>query len=302
MAEVSVGPALNSGFRLIGREPKAVAVWLAAYVVFTVVMWGLILLAAPQLFGQYLAVGRAGGAISTAQAEEMIASMSGLWAVLPVVLLLSLVFSTVFLGAIYRAVLQPDERRMAYVRFGRAELMLLLSAICWVLLIIVIYMVIMMGTGLVGGLIGTGVVLAGGPPAISGVCTVLAMLIGFVLTVWVLMRLVVSLPMSFDQARFVVLEGWRATRGAAWSMLGLGLSLLLITIVLEAAVGLVFFIVAGAASLGLAAAGGGLAGAAPLVVLWLAVMSAVGTAVFVILAAPAAEVYRQLKGEDVSVF
>lgn len=299
MAAISVGQAIGSGFRIIRREPKAVLTWWAAYLAFSVAMYGLILLGAPDLFSEYVSMSMSGGRASTEELTAITETMSHLWVFMPVFLVIGLAVMAVFLGAIYRAVLTPEDRRAAYLRFGRQELWLLLSMIVCGLVCLVIYVACIAATAMVVGILTTVLGAVSGGKIVGALLGIVLVIAAVLFVVWVVMRLALAFPISFEQARFVVFEGWRVSRGEGGRMLLVALGLLLVMIGLEVLVLIVSFAVGATMgpSVEAALAAGGGARLLPLLIAWAAVMSLVGVAFYVISAAPLADIWRQLKGE-----
>jgi hypothetical protein len=299
MAGFSVSQAIGSGFRLIAREPRAVFVWWLAYLVFAAVMYGVMLLAAPELFAQYLELGRHAGEASPEQLSAIASSAGKLMVFLPLLLIAALAFAAVFVGAIYRGVLEPEERRMAYIRFGRQELSLGLSLLVWVVLSMAVYVATVLVASLAGGLLGVAVVAAGGGKVAVVLVTCVCILVAVLFTLWVSMRLGLALPISFAEARFVGFGGWQASKGQGGKMMLMALGLILLLIVLEAAILVAFLLVAGMVGSGLETAlqAGQLGALLPFIIVWSLVMSVLGVAFYVILAAPLADIYRQLRDQ-----
>lgn len=309
MATFSMDKAIGSGFRLIRREPKAVLIWIGAYLAFMVVTYGLMFAAMPDLMGVYQEMGRSALEGAEPDPSETLALVGRIWAVMPFIMLLALVWYSVMLGGIYRAVLHPEDRRLAYLRFGRQELWLLLTMLAWSLLILAIYIALVMVVVVVG--IVLGVALAGSsaggaegnPAAVVGL-GLLGMLAVGVAMLWIMLRLSMAFPMSHDRARFVLFESWRLTRGQSLRLLGVGIVLVLITIMIE----VVMLIAIVVASLAAAGAGGLQALAADPDAMtgqmwWWAPLYAVlasvfGVLLFVILGTPVADIYRQLTAAD----
>lgn len=303
MATFSMGQAIGSGFRLIGRQPKTILIWIAAYVVFAAAFYGLMFAAMPELLGYYQEVGRS--ALQGVEPDEAqaLAVASRMLAVAPVLVLLGLVGYAVMLGAICRAVLQPDERRFGYLRFGRRELWLLLTMVVWAIVICLIYMGVVLVASLVGGVLGgitSGV--SGGPEANPFSFLgpfFLVVVAGVLFMLWVMLRLSLALPMSHDQARFVLFESWRLTRGQSLKMLGVGLVLVLLAWLFELVVAAVAFgaMIGGAGGFEafVSAPDGALAERlAPWIPVFALAAAVFGVLVFTVVATPIADIYRQL--------
>lgn len=304
MATFSAGQAIGSGFRLIGREPKAVLVWIVAYALWAAAIYGLMFGAMPELLGYYQEMARAGAERSQPDPTQAMAMVSKMFAVMPIMLILALVGYSVMLGAIYRAVLHPQDRKFGYLRFGRGELWLMLTMLVWAILIGFIYILASVVVSVVAGVIG--VALAGGAEDNPGAVVApifIGMGICWLFMIWVMLRLSLALPMSHDQQRFVIFDSWKVTRGQSLKMFGVGVVLFILVLLIELVVfGLI-------AAVGLASVGGmeAFIGAqtdalARGMIVWLpvfAIIAAVfGVLMFTIMATPIADIYRQLTVSD----
>lgn len=300
MASFSAAEAIGSGFQLIRREPRTMLIWIAAYAVFAALMYGLMFAAMPELLGYYQEIGRSalqGVEPDEAQAMAMASRMLGL---MPVLALLGLAAYSVMLGAVYRARLHPDDRRFGYLRFGRSELWLAVTMVVWSILMLVIYLGVAVVLGGVAGIAGG---LGGDNSAGFLVPFFIAVCLGVLLMLAIMMRLSLALPMSHDQRRLVIFESWRITRGRTLKMLGVGVAIVVMVWVIELAVlGVLFGLLVGSVG-GLEALASAPSGQlADKLVLWIpvfAILAAVfGVLMFVIMATPIADIYRQLKAPD----
>lgn len=298
MATFSVGEAIGSGFRLIRHEPKTMLIWIAAYAALVVAQYGVMWSVMPDMLGYYQAMGRGMDGSEAGQAEAL-ALASRMMAFAPIMFLVGLVVIAVMQGAIFRAVLHPEDRRFAYLRFGRGELWLLLSTLLVWIVIVVVYVVLVLLAGVIGGV--AGVALSAADPAAAAVPIVVAILACVLLTLLVALRLSLALPMSHDQQRLVVFEGWRLTKGASLKLLLTGIALVAIVILVEvlifALLGIVLIVASGLGSLQ-AAFEAPTAELASRLVLWIPVIAvlfaAFGVAMYTIMIAPLADIYRQL--------
>jgi hypothetical protein len=231
--------------------------------------------------------------------------MSAAFAMQPVLLVTSLAVRAILTAAVFRAVLEPDERRWFYLRLGARELWLALMIVVFGVLSFVV--MIPMSAVLVPLLM----VLAMG--ADGNVLTVVpimlaAVLIALAVLGWLFVRFSMALPMTFAEQRFRLFESWTMTRGQTWRLIGVGLLLVGIVLALELAL-LALIVVVSLAFLG----EGGLDEAAASAFfaqdasIWMAelapwavgmalVGALLGAVVTTILAAPWAEAYRQLVG------
>jgi hypothetical protein len=233
MGDFSVGDAIGSGFRLVGRAPLAVLAWAAVY---------LALVLAPTLalvrFGMPAII----AAVEQTQAHSgapdpagMMALQSGFMVWQPAVWLLSIVCVTVVMGAMFRAVLQPQEGRFGYLRLSRQELWLGLTYLVLMVMAVIMAFLLMLPMVISGAILAA---MAGNGSSGAGGALLLALLGlgGFGAIIWVLLRLSLALPMSFAQGRFLLYESWDLTRGHALKIFLVYLVLVLALLVLEVGV------------------------------------------------------------------
>jgi hypothetical protein len=238
MGDFSYGRAIGAGFRLIGRRPLAVLIWAAVYLVLVVApAVAMLALVLPRMLAAVRDIGAHNGPLT---APQLVALQSGAFGWQPAIWLLSIVTNTVVIGAIFRAVLEPENGAWGYLRLGRQELWLgliyLVITVMGVIMALVLLFPISIGAGVLAAIAERGGVSGGG-------IALLCMLgfAGFAAIVWVLLRLSLALPLSFAQGRFLLYESWDLTRGHAVKMflvfLALGVGLLLAEVAFGVSVG-----------------------------------------------------------------
>ncbi|MFC3076755.1 hypothetical protein ACFODL_01500 [Phenylobacterium terrae] len=294
MAEISVGRAAGAGLRLIRREPKAVLGWAGLYLAAAAITMALF----GAIFGQFFTT-------LARDAEPDPAVLMGLnaqmMALQPLVWLGAIVLQTVLMAAVFRAVLQPEERRWAYLRLSGQELWLGLvylvlsfgiSIVAMMLLFPVVGLAVFLGYLFRDALGPWGMVLIGGPT--------LLLFMGAV--VWLMLRLCLAYPMSFADRNFRLFESWTATRGHAGRLF----LVFLLAVLIALGVQLVGFVIC--AGLMLAVIGPNwqalMAGdpllllrtVGPFLPLFVVLGSVLSAVMAAITTAPLAEVYRQLRG------
>lgn len=215
MATLAAGEALGAGFRVIRQAPGAFAVWLGIDI-------GLSLL--PQLALGVTGAGAAGPA--------------AVMGVLPLLLLVSLLISVLITGAVFRAVLTPEDRRGFYVRLGGQELYLAIAFVSVGLLWLFGVIVLMLPVSVVITLIGA---VGGGSLATTFLSFVLMYLAMFLVAAWVFLRLSLALPIAFFERKVGIREAWGLSRGHVLNMFGVWLVLfLLMAVVYLVLFGLMF--------------------------------------------------------------
>lgn len=123
MATFSIGDAAMSGVRIIREHPKAVLVWSLAYfvIVLSPQFVGLALLAPELMAGQELARSEDAAVATDLQGRTVSLQL--------IQIVTSLLWSAVFYGAVYRAVLEPENSSRWYVRFGNQEFLVVVAVL-----------------------------------------------------------------------------------------------------------------------------------------------------------------------------
>jgi len=277
-ADFSWSRAALAGFGVLRREPGVL------------LLWGLVGL----VFGL-------ADQILDARAEFLSAAgYSGTW-IVPVIGLVrtavAMVAMAIFSAAVYRAVLRPQGETRGRMRFGRDEVRLTLVWMSQGVLLLVTSIVAVI----------PGFVLSTMMPKQNATTTATVGVIsalGIVL-VWigVLARLSLAAPMALAEGRWSVRAAWDLTRGRFWKTLAVHLPVLL-------GVGLVFsgskmlYVLALAAMHidfppAISSHSRSLAEVfSPVRLGFTIVTAALGAAAAAILYAPAAAIYRDLKGDD----
>lgn len=109
MANFSGRAAIKSGFSLIRREPAAIAAWALLHLAFGI---------GPQLLLQRV-VGGGHPPSRPADPHAVFANLSRLAMWWPILFAVSLAYWAVAYSAIYRAVLNPDDRQYFFLRLSR---------------------------------------------------------------------------------------------------------------------------------------------------------------------------------------
>jgi hypothetical protein len=308
MADFSGGAAISSGFRLIGRKPGAVLTWGLVYVLLAVVpqflmMWSFL----PDLMAFYRdAISSAQSGTSPATNPEFLRIQAELNRFQPLQIVCSLVSLSIVNAAIFRAVLEPQNGRWAYLRLGAQEL--------WVGLTTVVFYLVVVAAAVVAAIpvVVISAIAAQSPSWTMGLVIFLLACGAAFFVIWVCLRLSAGIPMSFAQKNFRLFESWSMTRGLGWKLFGVGLAVFAIVVAIE----LVVIIVAASifAATGVVQSGqlqaifqhppADLAARAiPWVLGLVAVYTVLISLIFPIITAPFAEIYRQLSGQtDTQVF
>jgi hypothetical protein len=307
MAGFSYVQALSAGFRVLGRKPWVVLAWAVAYLVLAVLPLTLIVSQVlPDVVATYREAAHAvtqGMAPDPAKALALRSKVSGLQ---PLVLLIQLVAYTILTSAAFRAVLEPEASRWGYLRLGRRELWLGLSLVVFVLvfMVLVFTLLAILGVAVAVGIASAHSGHTPGPAALP-LLKLIQVVCGLAIF-WVMLRLSLALPMSFAENRFVFYEAWSLTRRQGWKLFLLGLTLLVLLLICDIAATLALRAVlvnqlAHAQSWRDTVYGTPATTLSqrlrPIMIGVALVGTVLGMGLFAILAAPFADIYRQLRGE-----
>ncbi len=283
MKDFSASDAIGAGFRLVGRNPLAVLVWAGFYFVLGVIPSLFWIRTASKAMGD---VAYGGGAFANDAARQSFASaFSGLGAWAPLAWLAGFILACVLYGAVYRAVLEPQDNRFFYLRLGGRELWLGLTMVALFILF-----------GICCAIVGVALALIG--HSAPGFVTFIAILGAIAMMIWLVMRFSLATSMAFAERRFIFLESWSLTAGHALKLFGVALALVAIVFLAE----LVIFVPIGMAAgfLGVLSRhmvespGAMMDHSMPLIIVGGLVLSVFAALVYSILGAPWVDIYRQL--------
>ncbi len=272
------------------------AIWAVILVVLSAATSAVML---PVLSGFTAAI-KPGGGTSPSQLAALGNLMWVYLAALPV----ELVVFSVFTAAVYRAVLRPEERGLARLRFGGDELRLM----GLYLLLALFFFAVFIAVGIVAALVAGGAIAATRPAGPAG--GVLSVLVIFALMMaawaWLGVKLSFAAPMTFTQKRIRMFASWGATKGRFWPLLGCYLLAWVFVILVM----LVDLVVSGVFVLGMA--GGSFSRMAttmvrpdvssamslfsPIYLVRMIVGAAFGAVIWTVGFAPAASAYREVAG------
>ncbi len=188
------------------RQPGVVLAW----AVFSLVMLPLLGLLAKLVLSEQQRLAMAQRQ-SSADPRDILDMVSQLGGVMVLLIIAALVLGAILSAAIMRAVLQPDQRRWAYLRVGREDLRLLVvSLIAWAAALMVAV--------IPGGVVALGAALLGGTP-VAGWFTFLGGLTVIGLSTWVAVRLCLLAPHAFQVGHIDPRAAWLLTHGQFWRLL-----------------------------------------------------------------------------------
>ena len=294
----SASEAAFEGFRIIRREPGTIAVWAVALIIFSAVLMTLLQPSLRDVMAVLPTPGSAPAQMNPTQAIAMLGSVGRLYLVM---LPIYLVFMSIFTGAIYRAVLRPEEKGFARLMLGGDELRLLGFLVLFVLFMFGVSIVI----GIAGVLVMLVVTLALQKSAAAvGLSLALFYLLYLIAYIWVLVRMSLAAPMTFVQQRLCFFESFKLTKGRFWPLFGCYVLAVIFVILILIVDGAVTSVVAiGASGGSLARAAGGLfrpdysSSAAlftPLFLLRLVIGGAFGAVMSAVMIAAPAAAYREI--------
>ncbi|RUN77500.1 hypothetical protein EJC47_06115 [Sphingomonas sp. TF3] len=220
---VTVGGIVAGGFRLIRERIAAVSAWALLYLVMNV----LVVLAMRQILAGV------GAETVTAQTTGvardpalMMAHMSQMFGVYLMLMIGLLVLYTAGL----RAALRPGEGRFAYLRLSMDEVrMLLVALLLWVGFFL-LYLVLALVVGLVGGVVAV---------AARGAMVPVFILLGlaaFAVLIYFYVRFSLAFALTMQRGKIMIGESWNLTKGRFWTLfaayLVVGLIVTVVSVVL----------------------------------------------------------------------
>jgi hypothetical protein len=295
MADISVAKAAGAGLRLIRREPLAVLGWAGLNLVLSAAML--------TLLGGLIAQVAAMAGQPEPQGADLIGLQMQMMGLQPLFTLSGIVMQTLLMGAVFRAVLQPDERRWAYLRLSGQELWLGLVTVAISFGLGFGVAVLMLPLAAVAAFVSLAFreTLGAWGMASVGIAAVLAVVTA---VVWLMLRLSMAYPMSFSDRNFRLFESWTLTRGHTGSLFLVYLLAVLMAVAIQA-VGFAVAATAVLASTGpnwqallsgdpllLFRTGGSL------IAVFVVLYSLLGALTAAIVTAPLAYAYRQLRAAD----
>jgi hypothetical protein len=210
MSHFSASDAALSGFRFIRREPRTVLVW-AGVLFLCELLYGLVLVGlAPDKLQQVQA-------FQQTNRTDPEAAFAMLPLVAPVLLLTVVVLvgiASVMFSAAYRAQFEDEPHRWGHLHIGRHELRFAGLIALWVVLAVGGSFIITFISALLYAL---GAALPGPLGAIYALLLIVGALAAFV---YPIVRLSLSMPMTYLDSHIRLLESWKPTRGHVAALLG----------------------------------------------------------------------------------
>lgn len=210
MAQIDIGKVAFAGFHVIGRKPMALVGW--TLFLFVVGVLPAVALMGP-VMGSFANMVSLAESAATPDPRDMMRAMSGLYSVIPVLMLTGLLVRIMLTGAIFRAILEPSASGWAYLRLGMAEIMM-------ALVVVVLAIIVFAAIGAVALLIFAACAALWQASHAAAIGTgVLLGVVSWLVLIWVLLRLSLAAPMSFAEKNFRLFESWRVTKGNSLRLL-----------------------------------------------------------------------------------
>lgn len=207
----SASDAAFEGFRMTRRSPMTVLWWALAYIVFFA---GILALASGPIIQMISEMERLEG-LSDPQFSDFSSLGQTYFSLFSWVMPLSLVFGAVINAAVARAVLRPGQSAFGYMRLGMDEVRVLVVT----LVLAIAFGVVMALGGVVLGFVA-GFANASGTSGlwlgvvVGGIALV-------VLTIWLMVRFSLAVPIVVAERRFAFLDSFALTKGRFWPILGM---------------------------------------------------------------------------------
>jgi hypothetical protein len=218
----SITDVAFDGFRLIGREWRAVLVWALVGAALWIGLMALFFLVGWPMMADVMDAAWRGSPMGW---REIAPRLPGLVLFQLASLAVYAMAIGLFLNAIARAILHPDERRSAYLRLGADEAR---TGGAYLVLMLLAIGVMAAAAGFVGLLY-----LLTRDLMIIPLAAPLAFFAVWGVWVWGSVRLSLLLPRTFDTGRIDLPAAWRLTRGSFWPLLGLGLLVYLLSMLIS---------------------------------------------------------------------
>jgi hypothetical protein len=191
--------AATEGFRVMRREPKAVAVWTLLWVI-TLSLISFIKLATGGVVPSVVAQRNSGEILKSfgPLAVVLVPALLGLWVVTT--------------AAGFRAVLRPDEKAFFFIRLGMDEVRLaIMTAIAFVLVLVL------------GGVPASVLLFLFNPllaamPAMARYIAIVGAVLSVCLEIWIAVRLSLIAVETFAERRFHLTAYWPLARGRFWRL------------------------------------------------------------------------------------
>jgi hypothetical protein len=230
MANVSIGGAVGEGFSLIRRQPGAVALWAVIVLVLLAVRVAVYIPIYSAMFSAFVQGAQAGNR-TPPDFQSMMPMIQQVQALSLLMGLVQVLVYAVLACAVYRAVLQPENNRLGFLRLGGTELSLAVFyfgfGIALFIGVFVLAIVVAIPIGIISAMAGQG---AAGAAAVS---VILIMLVILGAALWFGLRLSMVGPMLVAEGQIRLGEAWAMTRGHVGALFGVAVVLIVLLVAAE---------------------------------------------------------------------
>jgi hypothetical protein len=277
-SDFSWSGAVLAGFGVLRREPGLLLLWGLVGVVF-----GL----ADQVIGVNAEIFRS-------------SDRAPMWLVPMLTVLRGVIVAVamaIFSAAAYRAVLQPDGETRGRMRFGSDEIRLTLVWLLQGLLLVALTIVTVIPS------FALSMMMAKQDPMITGIVGTVVAVGTLIAWIVLLLRLSLAAPMALAEGRWSIPAAWRLSRGHAWKIAGVYFLLIIGWVAIFGAWDTLYGLGAAALHLEFSAdrvkVGHSLADVfRPVQLIFTVASEGLSAAAAAVLFAPAAFIYRALKGDE----
>lgn len=206
MTAFSATDAALEGFRITRERPRVVLVW--AVFSFLVSICSAIYL---------ISIGQEARAVLDARVAEQAPDLQAFGAAmadLAPMMVMGLLVQCVMAAAVYRILLRPEDRGLAYLKVGMDELRLAALTFIYVLLASLMLAVVVLAAGVIAALAS----FAGQGAAILVAAASELFFLG--LLFYVAVRLSLAPAITFAEQRIAIFDSWRLTHGQFWRLTG----------------------------------------------------------------------------------
>jgi len=302
VAEIAITQAAFAGFGILRRKPWAPLIWSLLY---AGILGGLVIYlggAFFQVVGKLLTM--PGGA--TPSPQQLLGFLGSILGAYLLMLTVFWALGAVINMAVVRAVIEPEAGAFAYLRFGRAELWLMLANF----ILFILYSIVSTAMAIPIALVSVFVVTIA-PREFAPFITLPFQVVTWAVMIWLGLRFCMVAPMIFADRKFRLFESWNFTRGRVGRLFLVGLVMAAVAMAIYAvlagialAIGVpMFFQFANSitAEAFLKQTPAQIWNQVePFVALYVVVIWIGSTVLFPLFFAPWPEVYRQLKGGELA--
>lgn len=213
---ISASELAFEGFRLTREKPMTLLYWAGLHLVLSLITSAAVVYFIGDDMAALMTFKPEGGDMEAL--NRMLPAIGTLYAI---IIPVGLIGGAVFMCAVMRSMLRPEQASFGALRFGADEFRQILLMIVVGLIYIAAVAVTAIAVAFLAAGIGMVVGMAGGAAGLVGVVA-MALTFGGLIAVmaFLYVRLSLAAPMTFTRGRLVIGEAWRMTRGHFWPLLG----------------------------------------------------------------------------------